>query len=86
MSRPTEFLIKKNCNQTPPPGHYTPNCTKYGMPLLHKYGDPSLNECLRGTLSIDKRFRHYKAFAYSKSNPNIGPGSHNDSLSFKYVN
>jgi hypothetical protein len=61
MSRATEFLLKKNCNQTPPPGHYTPNCTNDGNKLLHKFGDPSLNECLRGTLSIDKRFRNYKA-------------------------
>lgn len=86
MSRPTEFLLKKQCNQTPPPGHYTPSCTNEGSKLLHEFGNPSFNECMRGTFGQDKRFRHYKALALSKSNPNLGPGTHDDFVSFKTVN
>ena len=41
---------------------------------------------MRGTFGQDRRFRHYKALAFSKSNPNLGPGTHDDFVSFKTIN
>ena len=53
---------------------------------MHEFGNPTLNECFRGTFGKDQRFRQYRALAFSKSNPYLGPGTHDDMVSFTTVN
>ena len=81
MSRPTDFLLTKVTNQTPTPQQYENKVTNTGRNYLGS--STSINEQIRGTFGRDNRFRNYKINAYIISNPNLGPGTHEDHANFR---
>ena len=77
MSRPTEFQLARLANQTPTPLRYDTRVTNSGQKLIGT-GGLTVNDQVRGTFGNDARFRDYKANAYVRSNPQVGPGAHED--------
>ena len=81
MSRPTNIQVTKTTNLTPNPQRYDAKVTNQGSALLGDH--PSLASCVRGTFSHEGRFKDYYQNAYRISNPNVGPGAHEDVLNFR---
>ena len=82
MSRPTEFQMARAANQTPTPLRYDTKVTNSGDKLIGA-GGPTIGEQVRGTFAHAARFRDYKANAYVRSNPQVGPGAHEDLANFR---
>jgi hypothetical protein len=81
MSRVTQFSMPIK-NKSPSPSQYNIERTVEGKSLLTLKGKSTLQEQIRGTISRDGRFKDYNYNAFKRSNPIIGPGSHDDDINY----
>ena len=73
--------MPKASNLTPGPQRYDTKALNQGNKLISEH--PSLAAQVRGTFSQDGRFKEYYSNAYKVTNPNIGPGAHNELANFR---
>ena len=70
-------------NKSPSPSQYVIDRTVEGKALMGSKGGVTLQEQVRGTISREGRFKDYNYNAFKRSNPIVGPGSHDDDINYQ---